>query len=156
MYVGSATNPTIGGDEPRLPNSLRLMKPPYGRITAYDMNRGVIAWQIPNGDTPPAIKTNFEDTGLTGIPPTGSPSLAGLLVTKTFLFAGEGPNGQPIFHAYDKKTGENVWQAPLPGGRQTGLPMTYMHQGRQYIVMATTGAQRGTGAQLVAWTAQPK
>jgi quinoprotein glucose dehydrogenase len=130
------------------------MKPPYGRITAYDMNRGTIAWQIANGDTPPNIQKNFVAAGLTNIPPTGSPSQAGLLVTKNFLFAGEGSGGQAIFHAYDKKTGENIWQSKLPAGPQTALPMTYMHQGNQYIVVATAGTQGG-GAQLVAWTVAP-
>jgi quinoprotein glucose dehydrogenase len=177
VYVGSATNPRIvllnpnpnptptpgvngaccnsdylmGGDNPQLPNGLRLMKPPYGRITAYDMNRGAIAWQIPNGDTPPNIQKSLTAAGLTNIPPTGSPSQAGLLVTKNFLFAGEGSGGQAIFHAYDKKTGESLWQSKLPAGPQTALPMTYMHQGNQYIVLATAGPQGG-GAQLVAWT----
>jgi quinoprotein glucose dehydrogenase len=145
---------TMGGTAPQLPNGLRLMQPPYGRITAYDMNKGVIAWQIPNGDTPPNIKDSFTAAGLTNIPPTGSPSRAGLLVTKSFLFAGEGVAGQAIFHAYDKKTGESVWQAPLPAGPQTALPMTYMYQGNQYIVLATRGPQ-GSGAQLVAWTVAP-
>jgi glucose dehydrogenase len=92
---------------------------------------------------------------LKAISPAGSPSHAGLLVTKTFLFAGEGSGGQPVFHAYDKKTGESVWQAPLPAGPQTALPMTYMHQGRQYIVLATAGLSGG-GAQLVAWTVASK
>ena len=180
VYVGSATNPRVvlltpnatptptpgvngaccdsdylmGGESPQLPNGLRLMKPPYGRITAYDMNRGVMAWQIPNGDTPPNIARNLAAAGLTNIPPTGSPSQAGLLVTRNFLFAGEGTDGQPIFHAYDKKTGENLWQAKLPAGPQTALPMTYMHRGNQYIVLATAGPQGG-GAQLVAWTVAP-
>jgi quinoprotein glucose dehydrogenase len=145
---------TMGGAAPQLPNGLRLMQPPYGRITAYDMNKGIIAWWIPNGDTPPNIKANFAAAGLTNIPPTGSPAHAGLLVTKTFLFAGEGSGGQAIFHAYDKRTGENVWQAPLPAGPQTGLPMTYTHRGAQYIVVATRGPE-GRGAQLVAWTTAP-
>jgi quinoprotein glucose dehydrogenase len=145
---------TMEGAAPQLPNGLRLMQPPYGRITAYDMNKGTIAWQIPNGDTPPNIKESFAAAGLTNIPPTGSPSQAGLLVTKTFLFGGEGAGGMAIFHAYDKKTGQNVWQGPLPGGPQTALPMTYMHQGNQYIVLATRGPQGG-GAQLVAWTVAP-
>ena len=130
------------------------MKPPYGRITAFDMNRGAIAWQIPNGGTPPSIQKNLDAAGLTNIPPTGSPSQAGLLVTKSFVFAGEGSGGQAVFHAYDKKTGASVWQAALPAGPQTGLPMTDMHNGNQYIVVATAGAQGG-GAQLVAWTAAP-
>ena len=93
--------PTIQG--------LRLLKPPYGRITAYNMNRGEIAWQIPNGDTPPAVKNNPALKGLT-IPKTGSPSQAGIMVTKTLVFAGEGSGGQAVFHAYDKATGEEIWQ----------------------------------------------
>ena len=182
VYVGSATNPgtvllnqnanptatpgvgnppaccdsdyTMGGTAPQLPNGLRLLKPPYGRITAYDMSKGTIAWQIPNGDTPPIIKANLAAAGLTNVPPTGSPSQAGLLVTRNFLFAGEGAGGQPVFHAYDKKTGQSVWEAPMPAGPQTGLPMTYMHQGRQYVVLAARGPQGG-GAQLVAWAIAP-
>jgi quinoprotein glucose dehydrogenase len=175
VYVGSNTNPTgIGnrrnpnynpadGDSaeysqatsaiPQI-NGLRLLKPPYGRITGYDMNKGDIAFTIPNGDTPPNIKAAFEAAGLKNIPPTGSPSQAHLLVTKNFLFATEGSGGQPILHAYDKKTGANIWQAPMPAGPATGIPMTYMHQGKQYIVHAARGPQ-GSGAQLVAWTIAP-
>ena len=175
VYVGSATNPSVIGLEPvlparpddpdyadyrmsgslpRLPNELRLMKPPYGRITAYDMNKGAIAWTIPNSDTPPAIQKNLDAAGLTDVPATGNPSQAGLLVTKTLLFAGEGAGGQPIFHAYDKQTGERIWQGAIPGGNQSGLPMTYLHEGRQYVVMAINGNAPGTtgnAARLVAW-----
>src|SRR5262245_56656723 len=177
VYVGSATTPRIvllnpnpeptrtpgvnnaccdsdylmGGEGPQLPNSLPLMKPPYGRITAYDMNKGASAWQIANGSTPPNIAKNLAAAGLTNVPPTGNPSQAGLLVTKNFLFAGEGTGGQAIFHAYDKKTGVSVWEGKLPGGPQSALPMTYMYQGHQYVVLATAGPAGG-GAQLVAWT----
>jgi len=177
VFVGSATNPgtvllnpnatptqtpdsaccdadyTMGGQAPQLPNGLRLLKPPYGRITAYDMNKGTIAWQIPNGDTPPNIKANLAAAGLTNVPPTGSPSQAGLAVTKNFLFAGEGGGGMAVFHAYDKRTGQEVWQGALPGA-QTGLPMTYMVNGKQYVVVASRGPQ-GSGAQLVAWAVTP-
>jgi quinoprotein glucose dehydrogenase len=129
------------------------MKPPYGRITAYDMNKGEIAWQIPNGDTPPAIKNNPALKGL-NIPRTGSPSHAGILVTKTLLFAGEGWGGQPMFRAYDKATGQIIWETTIPAGTQSGLPMTYMHQGRQYIVF-TAGTPGTTPAQLVAFAIPP-
>jgi len=167
VYVGSTTTPgvigltpntdqkasgvdtdyTFGGGLPMI-QGLRLMKPPYGRITAYNMNKGEIAWQIPNGDTPPAVKNNPALKGLT-IPKTGSPSQAGLLVTKTLLFAGEGAGGLAFFHAYDKATGAEIWQTPIPGP-QTSLPMTYMHQGRQYVVVGVRGPT-GTGAQLMAF-----
>jgi quinoprotein glucose dehydrogenase len=143
-----------GRGAPEIPFNLRLLKPPYGRITAYNMNEGEIAWQIPNGDTPPNIQAQFEEAGLTNIPPTGSPSQAGLLVTKNFLFAGEGSGGQPIFHAYDKLTGEEVWQMRLPAGPQSALPMTYLHEGKQYVIVATNGRAPGEnqgGAMLVAF-----
>ena len=133
---------------PRI-DGLPLMKPPYGRITAYDMNKGEIAWQIANGDTPPAIKNNPALQGV-NIPRTGSPSHAGLLVTKTLLFAGEGWGGQPMFRAYDKATGQIIWETTIAAGTQSGLPMTYMYQGRQYIVF-TAGTAATTPAQLVAF-----
>ena len=169
IYVGSTTTPGVVGLEPntdhartrvdtdytmagQLPTiqGLRLLKPPYGRITAYNMNKGEVAWTIPNGDTPQAVKDNPALKGVT-IPKTGNASQAGLLVTKTLLFGGEGSGGQPVFHAYDKATGADIWQTPIPG-QQTSLPMTYVHQGRQYVVVGLRGnAAAGSGAQLVAF-----
>ena len=141
----------IGG-----PRGLPLFKPPYGRITAIDMARGEIVWQVPNGYGPrdhPAIA--HLDLGRLGRP--GRPSL---LVTKTLLFIGEGsraraerganriPEGMPLeivtnygepwFRAYDKATGDVLWETELPGGT-TGAPMTYMHDGTQYVVVAVEG-----------------
>lgn len=137
---GGAAFPTVEG--------LNLLKPPYGRITAYDMNKGTIAWQIANGDTPAAVKNNPALQGV-NIPRTGSARLVGLLVTKTLLFAGDGTN--PLLHAYDKKTGEDIAQIPMPG-MQTGVPMTYVHQGRQFILVpVAANTQTGTTAQLVAF-----
>ena len=136
---------------PELPtvDGLPVIKPPYGRITAYDMNKGEIAWQIANGDTPPAIRNHPKLVGVT-VPRTGSPSHAGILATKTLLFAGEGDGGLPMFRALDKKTGETIWETEVPQGAQTGLPMTYMHRGRQYVVFAAGGGS-GRIAQLVAF-----
>jgi quinoprotein glucose dehydrogenase len=171
VYVGSTTTPgvigltpntdpktsgvdtdyTFGGTLPTI-QGLRLMKPPYGRITAYNMNKGEIAWQIPNGDTPASVKNNPALKGLT-IPKTGSPSQAGVMVTKTLVFAGEGSGGQAVFHAYDKATGQEIWQTPLPGP-QVSLPMTYMHNGRQFIVVGARGTAT-SGAQLVAFAFPP-
>ncbi len=167
VYVGSTTTPAVIGLEPNVDRArtrvdsdytmggtlptiqgLRLLKPPYGRITAFNMNTGTIAWQVPNGDTPPAVRNNPALKGLT-IPKTGSPSQAGLLVTKTLLFAGEGSGGQAFFHAYDKATGAEIWQTPIPGP-QTSLPMTYVHQGRQYVVVGVRGTAN-SGAQLMAF-----
>ena len=95
------------------------------------------------------MKNNPALKGLT-IPKTGSPSQAGLLVTKTLLFAGEGSGGLAFFHAYDKATGAEIWQTPIPGP-QTSLPMTYMHQGRQYRRRWCARHARVTGAQLMAF-----
>jgi len=69
------------------------------------------------------------------------------LVTKTLLVSGEGSGGRPLLHAYDKKTGQDIAQLPMPG-TQTGLPMTYVYQNRQFIVMAVGGQPAG---QLVAF-----
>jgi quinoprotein glucose dehydrogenase len=137
---GGAAFPTLQG--------LSILKPPYGRITAYDMNKGTIAWQIANGDTPANIKNNPLLQGL-NVPKTGSPRLVGVMVTKTLLFAGDGTN--PLLHAYDKKTGEDIAQIPMPG-MQTGVPMTYVHQGRQFILVPVAAtAATGSTAQLVAF-----
>jgi quinoprotein glucose dehydrogenase len=167
VYVGSLLRPDLVGlvkpengkytsdlirDAGAVPTvkGLPLVKPPYGRITAYDMNKGEIAWQVVNGDTPPAIKNHPDLAGL-NIPRTGSPSRAGIVVTKTLLFAGEGFGGLPAFRAYDKKTGEIVWETALPGGVvQSGLPMTYMLQGRQYIVFSAGDAKNP--AQIIAYS----
>ena len=113
------------------------------------MNKGEIAWQVPNGDTPPNVKDALAKVGITNVPPTGYPSQASFVVTKTLLVGGEGSGGRPLLHAYDKKTGENVAEIPMPGN-QTAVPMTYMYQNRQFIVMAVGGQGQPSG-QLVAF-----
>jgi len=138
----------VNGEAPR-PMGLPLVKPPYGRITAIDMNTGEHRWMAVNGDTPDDIKNNPALAGLT-IPPTGKASRATLLVTKTLLFAGEGYGGAPILRAYDKATGAVVAELPLPGAASS-KPMTYMHDGKQYVVLAIG---RDTPAELVAFALQ--
>ena len=125
---------------------MSILKPPYGRITAYDMNKGVIAWVAANGDTPAAVKSNPLLQGL-NIPKTGTNRNVGILVTKTLLFAGDGTD--PLFDAYDKETGALVAQLPMPA-MQTGVPMTYVHQGRQFILVSV-GSANGQGPQLLAF-----
>jgi len=123
---------------------LPLVKPPYGRITAIDLNKGTIAWQIAHGDTPDNIKNHPALKGVT-IPRTGRPGLIGVLVTKTLAIAGEGgfattPNGRgAMLRAYDKATGKDAGAIYMPAP-QSGSPMTYMHNGKQYIVVAISGA----------------
>jgi quinoprotein glucose dehydrogenase len=129
--------------EPMLENGLPIYKPPYGRLTAIDLNRGEIVWQVANGDGPrnhPALKN-------LNLPPLGTAGRPAPLVTKTLLFIGEGSDAIPgvpkdafgnTFRAYDKATGKVIWQTELPAGT-TGAPMTYLLKGRQYIVVPIGG-----------------
>jgi glucose dehydrogenase len=122
------------------PRGLPLFKPPYGRITAINLNTGEHVWMKPNGDGPrdhPAIKH-------LNLPPLGQPGRAAPLATKTLLFLGEGDpinvrtppgGGGKKFRAYDKASGAVVWEMELPAGT-TGAPMTYLYRGKQYIVVA--------------------
>ena len=128
------------------PRGLSLFKPPYGRLTAIDLNAGDIVWQVANGPGPrdhPALRD-------LDLPWLGQGGRASVLVTKSLVFLGEGGNtgvstlpqwwngpGGKMFRAYDKATGEMVWEIELPGGT-TGAPMTYMAGGRQYVI-ATVG-----------------
>jgi quinoprotein glucose dehydrogenase len=123
------------------PYGLPLVKPPYGRITAIDLNTGNHKWMIPNADTPSWVKDIPALKGI-DIPRTGLPDRVGMLVTKTLLFAGEGAGlygsdggGGNKFRAYDKATGEIISEIELPAN-QCGLPMTYSINGKQYIVVA--------------------
>jgi quinoprotein glucose dehydrogenase len=144
-----AGGPGGGGGEGGPPGltvqGLPLIKPPYGRITAIDLNKGEIAWQIAHGETPDNIRNHPALKGLT-IPRTGQPlGRIGTLPTRTLLVAGEPgftttPNGQrgAMLRAYDKASGMEVGAVYMPAP-QTGSPMTYMVGGRQYIVVAVGG-----------------
>jgi quinoprotein glucose dehydrogenase len=133
------------GGGPLSVQGLPLIKPPYGRITALDLNKGTLVWQIAHGDTPDNIKNSPALKGIT-IPRTGRQGRLGVLVTKNLVIAGEGgfnvePNGQrgAMLRAYDKATGADAGAVFMPAP-QTGSPMTYMYNGKQYIVVAISGA----------------
>jgi quinoprotein glucose dehydrogenase len=131
---------------------LPLVKPPWGRISAIDLNKGEILWQIAHGETPDAVKNHPTLKGVT-VPRTGRPGGAGgssggigTLVTKTLVISGEGgtvttPSGQrgAMLRAYDKATGVERGAVYMPGA-QTGSPMTYMLNGKQYIVLAVSSS----------------
>jgi quinoprotein glucose dehydrogenase len=133
---------------------LPIIKPPYGRITALDLNKGEIVWQIPHGETPDSVRNHPALKGLT-IPRTGRDGRIGTLVTKSLVIAGEGgfftlPDGRrgAMLRAYDKATGKDAGEVYMPAP-QTGSPMTYMLNGKQYLVLAIGG---GTySAELVAF-----
>lgn len=115
------------------PFGLPLTKPPFGTITAIDMNTGEHVWKIANADTPAKIANQPKLAGV-DIPRIGHDERVGLLVTGSLLFASEGSGlyaadgGGKMFRAYDKQTGEIPWEFELPA-RQTGLPMTYAIDG---------------------------
>ena len=130
-----------------------FLKPPYGRITALDLNRGAIAWQTAHGETPDEVRNAPSLKGMT-IPRTGSRGKVGVLVTKTLLIAGDGTattgeDGQMggWLRAYDKADGREVAQVRLAGA-VTGSPMTYSVGGRQYIAVGITGGPPEQRAQL--------
>lgn len=141
-----AYSQALGVRVPRV-SGLPILQPPYGRITAIDMNSGDHVWQMANADTPDAIANNPALAGVT-LPRTGVPTKSGLFVTKTLLFAGEGVGGGNIFRAHNKQTGEIVAEIELPNA-QTGVPMTYEHNGKQYIAMVVSGGS--TPAELVVY-----
>jgi len=138
------------------PQGLPLLKPPYGTITAIDLNRGATVWTVPNGEGPrnhPLLKA-------LNLPPLGQAGRAAPLLTKTLLFLGEGDpiaaatppgGGGTKFRAYDKATGAVRWETDLPAGT-TGAPMTYRVDGRQFIVVAIGSAEHD--AELVAFSLQ--
>ena len=125
---------------------LPILKPPYGMLSAINLDRGEIAWQTPHGDTPDNVRNHPALKGL-NIPKTGQPGTqaVGLLVTRTLVVMGDPqittPPGRPrgaMLRAYDKKSGQQVGEVWMPA-IQSGSPMTYMVDGRQYIVVAVSG-----------------
>ena len=171
LYVTSITDPVIRAlvnrpqqsdmnfvqstVELKGPQGLPLTKPPWGRITAIDLNTGDRLWMVANGETPEEVKNHPALKGM-NLPRVGKKVRGGLLVTKTLLFAGASVPlslyGDPILQAFDKHTGERLAVLDLPG-IATGVPMTYLHRGRQFIVVATGG--RNHPGELVAF-ALPK
>lgn len=144
-YVGTdASAPTVF--------DLFIVKPPFGRITAIDLTSGDHVWMIANGDTPKAYTENPALEGV-DLPRTGKPTRAGIVVTRTLLFAGEGfgtvgnIRGDPVFRGHDKRTGEIIAEIDIPA-TQSGPPSTYMVNGRQYIVMMVADGK--SPAELVA------
>jgi len=136
------------------PQGLPFVKPPWGRITAIDLNTGDHLWMIANGDAPDYIKNHPALKGI-DLSNTGKPSRSPLLVTKTLLFGADGNNlwaspagaGGNMFRAIDKRTGKVLHEMALPA-MATGIPMTYAVDGRQIILIAVGAA--GFPGELIA------
>lgn len=123
---------------------LPLLKPPYGTITAINLDNGEFVWQVPHGETPDAVRNHEALKGVT-IPRTGQAGYSGTLVTKTLVIAGDpevttlAPRPRSaVLRAYDKATGKEVGGVTIPAP-QSGSPMTYAVNGKQYIVVAVSG-----------------
>jgi len=133
-----------GGGNPLNPQGLPIVKPPYGVVAAINLDRGEMMWSVPHGDTPDNVRTNPALAGL-NIPKTGQSGSVGLVVTKTLVISGDpqvtAPPGRPrgaMLHAYNKQTGAEVGAVWMPAP-QSGSPMTYSVDGRQYIIVAVSG-----------------
>jgi quinoprotein glucose dehydrogenase len=143
-----STLPFVKQTEPRFAGPQGLpdpFKPPYSRLVAIDLNRGEILWSVANGD---GLRNHPAFKGL-NLPALGTPGRLAALVTKTLVFMGEGSDtgvgvppggGGKMFRAFDKKNGTIAWEMELPGGT-SGAPMTYMVNGKQYIVVAVSSRE---------------
>ena len=123
---------------------LSLVKPPYGLLSAISLDRGEMVWQVPHGETPDVVRNHPALKGM-NIPKTGQNGAVGLVVTKSLVIMGdpqvtttpEHPRGA-MLRAYDKATGQEVGAVLMPAP-QSGSPMTYAVNGKQYIIVAVSG-----------------
>src|SRR5499433_3213781 len=144
---GAPAAPPAGGGEGggrTLVQGLPIVKPPYGTLSAINLDKGEITWQVPHGDTPDVVRNHPLLKGM-DIPKTGQNGAVGLVVTKTLVIMGDpqvttapGRSRGAMLRAYDKATGKEVGAVYMPA-QQSGSPMTYMLNGRQYIVVAVSG-----------------
>jgi quinoprotein glucose dehydrogenase len=164
---GRGAAPAGGGGFGATVQGLSIVKPPYGQIVGINLDKGELMWSTPHGDTPDNVRNHPALKGL-NIPKTGQTGNVGVVVTKTLVVSGdpsvtttpEHPRGA-MLRAYDKTTGKQVGAVWMPAP-QSGSPMTYMVDGRQYIIVAVSGgnysgeyiafalpqnAARGTAAQ---------
>ena len=137
--------PAAGGGGGALQvQGLPIVKPPYGVLAAINLDRGELMWQVPHGDTPDVVRNHPALKGL-NVPKTGQQGVVGVLITKTLVVAGDPqvtttpdhPRGA-LLRAYDKQTGKEVGGVFLPAA-QSGSPMSYSVDGKQYIIVAVSG-----------------
>jgi quinoprotein glucose dehydrogenase len=136
--------PQGGGGGGLVVQGLPLLKPPYSVVNAIDLDKGELKWQVPHGDTPDAVRNHPLLKGM-NIPKTGLPGSVGLVVTKSLVVLGdpaitttpEHPRGA-MLRAYDKNTGQQVGAVWMPA-QQSGSPMSYLANGKQYIIVSISG-----------------
>jgi quinoprotein glucose dehydrogenase len=137
-WVAGPGTPSLGRVQ-----GLPVFKPPYNRLSAYDMNTGERLWWIPIGDTPEVVR-NHPDLQEVDLSNTGGGGNSIQMVAGDLLYATEGSGGPPVLNAYDKRTGQFAGEVELPSPGQYGM-MTYMHEGQQHVVV-----QVGAPGRLVA------
>jgi quinoprotein glucose dehydrogenase len=133
---------------------LPIAKPPYGVLTAIDLNTGDLKFRVPHGDTPDTVRAALQRLGINYPEKTGQAGSVGLMVTKTLVVVGDplvttppGRSRGAMLRAYDKQTGKEVGAVLMPA-QQSGSPMTYMVDGRQFIVVAVQGTGSDGGQYL--------
>ncbi|RZJ43138.1 MAG: quinoprotein glucose dehydrogenase, partial [Brevundimonas sp.] len=126
------------------PEGYPAVAPPWGTLNAIDMNTGRYLWRVPLGEYP-ALAAQ-------GVPTTGTENYGGPVVTAGgVLFIGATIHDR-LFRAFDRRNGRLLWQAPLPYAG-VATPATYMVDGRQYVVIAASGARDQAGPQGSAYVA---
>ena len=143
--IGVTADPDSGTSDHSPPEQLPLIKPPYGTMTAIDLNTGARKWQVTLGDTP-AIRAHPLLKGVT-LPPLGVAGAVGGTVTRGGLLFATG--GGDVLYALDTRDGRVLWQHPLPAGRGYANPIVYRTAGTEYVVIASGG---GDTAELVAFS----
>jgi quinoprotein glucose dehydrogenase len=130
-------NDRAGGRPPRLRSGLPYFKPPYSTITAYDMNTGDIAFQIPTGETPDRIRNNPALEGV-NIGDTGTGNAITMVATQNLLvYSDMDHDGETaLLYAIDKQSGEELGRIEVPAQSRYGMS-SWMHDGHQYIILQT-------------------
>jgi len=154
LFVPSSNNPTVPfmgtleEDESNFnyfrlgfrgvpgPQGLPILKPPYSTITAIDMNRGEILWQVPNGAGSARVENNPAVTGV-DLPPLGGGGRHAVLVTSSLLIHGQNTGDGPLLVARNKETGEEIASIELPAN-PSSAPMSYAVDGKQFIAISVS------------------
>jgi quinoprotein glucose dehydrogenase len=129
----------------RDPDGYPPITPPWGELTALDLNKGTIRWQIPFGEFPELVAKGLKNTG--------SDNYGGPVVTASGLLFIGATNFDKKFHVYDKLTGKLLWETTLPAAGNA-TPAIYSIGGREYVVMVCGGGKNGasSGSSIVAFS----